>query len=136
MKWKIITFDKVTDKRGSLVFIEQLKDIPFDIKRVYYIYDLDPRTVRGDHAHRELEQVMIAVHGRFTLELFDGVRREIFVLDDPSKGVYIPKLVWCRFYDFDPETVILVLASDYYKPEDYIRDFDEFMKIVRKEGDF
>jgi len=133
MEVKFIEFDIKGDERGELVAIEQLKDVPFEIKRIYYVYDLKKELPRGFHAHKNLQQVAICLKGSCKFLLDDGKERvKDIVLDSPNKGLFIDKMVWREMYDFSEDCVLLVLASDYYDESDYIRDYGEFLKIVEK----
>ena len=116
------------DKYGKLVAIEGDDTIPFDIKRVYYIYEVEDEVRRGFHSHRNLEQVLICVHGSVKILLKTPEEEEVVTLDDPSKGLYIGPDIWREMYDFKDGAVLLVLASDHYKVEDYIRDYSEYEK--------
>lgn len=129
---KILNFEVKGDHRGSLIPIENGKNIPFDIKRVYYIYDTKEGVVRGKHAHKNLKQVVICLNGSCKFLLDDGNTKEIVELNDPSKGLYIEGLIWREMYDFSPDCVLLVLTDDFYKEEDYIRDYKEFLKIKKE----
>jgi hypothetical protein len=118
---------------GNLVIGESLKTIPFEIKRLYYINNLfNKKAIRGKHAHRELEQVIFCVNGKFRLGLDDGKKKQNVTLDDPSWGVRLGPMLWHTMDKFSSDCVILVVASDYYKKSDYIRDYDEFMDILKK----
>lgn len=120
------------DDRGQLIALESVsRQIPFEVKRVYYIFDTTPGTVRGKHAHKELRQVLICVSGACTIdcEMPDGTRSE-HRLDWPSKGLLIEGLVWRNMRDFSKGAVLLVLASEHYKESDYIRSYSEFRSIV------
>lgn len=118
---------------GVLSVGETEKNIPFDIKRVYYIYDLcSTQSVRGKHAHKELEQVIFCLKGSFTLSLDDGENREDIQMDKPNLGVILGKELWHTMHSFSRDTIIMVLASDFYKEEDYIRDYKEFRQYVGK----
>ncbi len=119
------------DSRGSLIAIESNKDIPFDMKRIYYIFDTKPGVVRGHHAHKTLEQMLICVSGSCTIVLDDGEKRSEVVLSDPSTGLYIGANIWHEMKDFSEGAVLLVLASDFYNENDYIRNYDEFMQYIR-----
>jgi dTDP-4-dehydrorhamnose 3,5-epimerase-like enzyme len=121
------------DDRGQLVAVETLKDIPFEVKRVYYIYDTQPGVRRGFHAHRELEQVLICVHGSCKIHLDNGTDTAEVLLDKPSEGLYISNDMWREMYDFSDGAVLLVLASEYYDERDYIRNYQDFLKVVREE---
>ena len=122
------------DDRGQLVALEEYKDIPFDIKRVYYIYDTLPGVTRGRHAHKNLEQILICVHGSCMLRLDDGFEQKEVLLDKPFEGVYISNDTWREMYDFSPDAVLLVLASEPYNEADYIRDHDAFLEFVKEKG--
>lgn len=120
------------DDRGQLIAIEEQKDLPFDIKRVYYIYDTLPGVRRGYHAHQNLQQILVCVSGSCKIHLDDGHDTAEVVLDDPTKGLYISNDMWREMYDFVPGTVLLVLASEYYDEADYIRNYEDFLKLVHK----
>ena len=121
-----IEFAEHGDERGNLV-VEGEKDIPFSIQRVFYIYGSDPDIVRGQHANRNSEFVLINVAGRSKVKVMDGLGNEVvFSLNRPRTGVYIPTMVWKEMYDFSPDAVLLCLASEHYDETEYIRDFDEF----------
>ncbi len=124
----IIMFNDFGDERGKLVVIEGRKSIPFDIKRVFYIYGSDPSVVRGQHANRESEFVLINVSGTSKVRITDGTEEFTVSLDRPMMGVYIPKMVWKDMYDFSSDSVLLVLASTHYDGSEYIRDFDAYLK--------
>ena len=122
-----IEFAEHGDERGNLVVVEGEKDIPFSIQRVFYIYGSDPDIVRGQHANRNSEFVLINVAGRSKVKVMDGLGNEVvFSLNRPRTGVYIPTMVWKEMYDFSPDAVLLCLASEHYDETEYIRDFDEF----------
>ncbi|MFF2912162.1 sugar 3,4-ketoisomerase [Paenibacillus sp. NPDC057934] len=127
-KHKIINFKENGDNRGKLVVVEGMKDIPFDIKRVFYIYGSDPDVVRGQHANRETEFVLINVSGSSKVRVSDGKNESVFILDKPHTGIYLPKMLWKDMYDFSSDSILLVLASEHYDGSEYIRDFDAFSK--------
>ena len=129
------TFEPHGDARGQLVAIEANKDIPFEVKRVYYMYDTTPGVARGHHAHKALEQILICVHGSCKILLDNGKEKETVVLDEPNKGLYISSDMWRVMYDFSPDAVLMVMASTYYEESDYIRDYDEFLKYVESRGE-
>ena len=131
-KAKSIRFNQLGDDRGHLVVVEGLKDVPFDIKRVFYIYGSDQDVVRGQHANRKTEFVLINVSGTSKVTTDDGYEKITYNLDEPHMGVYIPEMVWKDMYDFSENSVLLVLASEYYDGSEYIRDYEEFIKEVRK----
>ena len=116
------------DNRGSLIALENGHNLPFDIKRVYYIYGTKAGVSRGFHAHRNLQQMLIAVNGRVSVKCEYGGHTETYVLDTPEKGLLIDGLVWREMYDFSPDCVLVVLASEYYSEADYIRDHQIFLK--------
>lgn len=125
-KASMIEFSQLGDDRGHLVVIESQKDIAFDIKRVFYIYGSDPDTIRGSHANRKSEFVLVNVSGTSKVKVDYGDHTEVFCLDKPHTGVYIPKMLWKDMYDFSEDSVLLVLSSEPYDPEEYIRDLDEY----------
>ena len=123
-------FQQHGDERGQLVALEDHKDIPFEIKRVYYMYDTGKGVTRGQHAHKSLEQILICIHGSCKLMLDNGKEKKIVSLEKPYEGLYISNNIWREMYDFSSDAVLMVLASDVYKEEDYIRNYDEFLKFV------
>lgn len=127
-----ISFPLLGDDRGSLVALETYKVIPFEVKRVYYIFGTRPDVSRGFHAHRALKQVAVCVSGKCRMVLDDGSRREELWLDSPAKGLLIGDLVWREMHDFSPDCVLLVLASEYYNEADYIRSYDQFKQALLK----
>lgn len=128
---RMLEFKENGDARGHLVVAEGNKDIPFDIKRVFYIYGSDPCVVRGKHANRESEFVLINVAGTSKVRVIDTLGQEsVYDLDRPHVGIYLPKMVWKEMYDFSEDSVLLVLASEHYDPLEYIRDYDEYIKEV------
>lgn len=132
-KVKMLEFKENGDDRGRLVVIEGNKDIPFDIKRIFYIYGSDSEVVRGQHANRDTEFVLINVAGKSKVKVYDGLGNEaIFCLNRPHTGIYLPTMVWKDMYDFSDDSVLLVLASEPYNTEEYIRDYNEFVKEVKK----
>ena len=130
---QIITFNDLGDDRGKLVVIEGNESIPFDIKRVFYIYGSDSTVVRGQHANRVSEFVLINVAGTSKVRITDGKEEMIVELNKPMMGVYIPKMIWKDMYDFSEDSVLLVLASEHYDPNEYIRNYDEYVKEVVRE---
>ena len=124
------SFQQHGDSRGQLVSLEEYSDIPFRIKRVYYVYDTLPNVRRGFHAHKSLEQIMICIHGKCKVLLDNGLEKKIVYLEKPYEGLYISNNIWREMYDFSEDAVLLVLASDLYHEEDYIRDYDEFLKFI------
>lgn len=130
MQIKKYTFPIHGDERGQLVAVEELKDVPFDIKRVYYLYETVQGVCRGFHAHKNLQQVLICVHGSCRVLFDDGREKRDVLLDKPNEGLYISNNVWREMYDFSPDAVLLVLASQLYDEADYIRDYDDFLAFV------
>lgn len=130
-KCKIINFSDLGDERGKLVVIEGGQAIPFDIKRVFYIYGSDATVVRGEHANRESEFVLINVAGTSKVRITNGKEEFIVELNKPMMGIYIPKMIWKDMYDFSADSVLLVLASTHYERKEYIRNYDEYLQIVR-----
>lgn len=124
----ILHFGDLGDERGKLVVIEGAQAIPFDIQRVFYIYDSDSTVVRGQHANRESEFVLINVTGQSKVRITDGREEFVVELNKPMMGVYIPKMIWKDMYEFSSDSVLLVLASTHYDGKEYIRDYDEYLK--------
>ena len=127
---KTISFKPLGDERGSLVALEGNKSVPFDIKRVYYIFGTKEGVSRGFHAHRNLKQVAVCVTGSCRFVLDNGKQREEVVLDKSTIGLLINDLTWREMYDFSPDCVLMVLASEYYDELDYIRDYDKFIRTI------
>ena len=127
----ILEFQSNGDDRGSLVALESYKNIPFDIKRVYYIFDTKVDVIRGLHAHKELLQVMVCLKGSCHIMLDNGSIEEQVVLDSPNKGLLIDSMMWREMHDFSEDCILLVLASEHYDESDYIRDYDEFLEYLK-----
>ncbi|MFG1525557.1 FdtA/QdtA family cupin domain-containing protein [Halobacteriovorax sp. RZ-3] len=127
---QMVEFHNIVDSRGKLVSLESGINVPFEIKRVYYIYDVDTSLKRGFHAHKNLKQVAVCVSGSCTLTLDNGKTKEDYLLDNPSKGLLIGSNIWREMGDFSPDCVLMVLASELYDEDDYIRDYDEFLRTV------
>lgn len=128
IKW--IEFPCLGDERGNLVALEEMKNIPFDIKRIYYIFDTKQGVVRGLHAHKALKQVAIALKGSCLFVLDDGINKEEIILDSPTKGILIDSCLWREMHDFSEDCVLMVLASEHYDESDYIRDYKEFLCVM------
>lgn len=125
----VVELDKHhSDRKGNLTVVENSVTLPFDVKRVYYLYDVPGGESRGAHAHRQLEQLIIAASGSFTVTLDDGKCKRSFFLNRPYQGLYVKPSMWRDLVDFSSGAVCMVLASDVYQEEDYIRDYDEFLK--------
>lgn len=131
-KCPVLQFTDLGDERGKLVVIEGGKAIPFDIKRVFYIYESDSTVIRGKHANRESEFVLINVAGKSKVRITDGTEEFIVELNKPMMGVYIPKMIWKDMYDFSSDSVLLVLASTHYNGNEYIRNYEEYLKIMNE----
>lgn len=134
-KVQMIEFPQHGDQRGHLVVAEGMKDIPFEIKRVFYMYGSDQDVVRGQHANRKSEFVLINVAGKSKVKVKDGEGNEtVYCLDKPHTGIYLPTMVWKDMYDFSPDSVLLVLASTHYDATEYIRNYDDFVKEIADEN--
>lgn len=125
-----VEFPPLGDERGSLVALEGQKTVPFSIRRVYYMFDTKADVSRGFHAHRHLLQVAVCVTGSCRMVLDDGRSREEAVLDSPIRGLFIRNMIWREMYDFTPDCVLLVLASEHYDEADYLRSYDQFLEAV------
>lgn len=130
-KCSIIYFDELGDERGHLVVVEGNQAVPFEIKRIFYIYGSDAGVVRGQHANKESEFVLINVSGKSKVRIMDGTEKVEIELNKPNMGVYLPKMVWKDMYDFSRDSVLLVLASMHYDAQEYIRDFEEYLKLMK-----
>ncbi len=132
-KVRMLEFPQHGDDRGHLVVIEGEQDIPFEIKRAFYIYGSDPDVVRGQHANRKTEFVLINVAGKSKVKVKDGRGNEaIYCLNKPHTGIYLPTMIWKDMYDFSEDSVLLVLASQHYDNSEYIRDYDQFKAEMSK----
>lgn len=118
-----------SDRKGNLTVVENGVTLPFDVKRVYYLYDIPGGESRGSHAHKELEQLIVAASGSFKVTLDDGKVKRTFFLNRPYQGLYVKPGMWRDLEDFSSGAVCMVLASEVYQPEDYIHDYDEFLKF-------
>ncbi len=133
-KVQMLEFQQCGDERGHLVIAEGGKEIPFEIKRVFYMYGSDSNVVRGQHANKKTEFVLINVAGSSKVKVKDGEGNEaIFCLNRPHTGIYLPTMVWKDMYDFSEDSVLLVLASEHYDSNEYIRNYDEFVEIIKNE---
>ena len=131
--YEIINFNEYGDERGNLVVAEgDGMDVPFAIKRVFYMYGSDDEVIRGQHANRKTEFVLINVSGTSKVKVDNGYETEIIELNKPRMGLYLKTMVWKDMYDFSPDSVLLVLASEHYDGEEYIRDYEEFIKEVKQ----
>lgn len=128
-------FQQHGDDRGQLVALEEHKDIPFEIKRVYYMYDTGEDVRRGFHAHKSLEQILICVCGSCKILLDNGNEKKIISLEKPYEGLYVASEMWREMYDFSPGAVLMVLASEFYDESDYIRKYERFLDCVTGKGE-
>lgn len=130
---KILEFSDLGDERGNLVVVEgDGIDIPFQIKRVFYIYGSDTKVMRGQHANKKTEFVMINVSGKSKVKIDNGYEQEVIELDRPRMGLYLPAMIWKDMYDFSEDSVLLVLASEHYEAEEYIRNYGDFMREIKR----
>ena len=129
-EYKLLDFQTLGDERGSLIALEENYNAPFDIKRVYYIFDTKDGVIRGYHAHINLKQIAIAVKGSCTFVIDNGKMREEIILDNPNRGLLIEGLIWREMKDFSSDCVLVVLASEHYDENDYIRDYQKFVDMV------
>lgn len=128
---KTISFKSLGDDRGSLVALEENNNVPFEIKRLYYIFNTKQGVARGFHAHKQLKQLAVCVSGSCRIILDNGKQKEEIVLDNPETGLIIEDLIWHEMHDFSADCVLLVLANDFYDEADYIRNYDEFLNVVK-----
>lgn len=131
---RLLDLPKVSDPRGNLTFIEERRHFPFEIKRVYYLYDVPGGAVRAGHAHKTLHQLLVAMSGSFDVVVDDGVDKRKFHLNRSYYGLYIPPMVWRVIDNFSSGSVCLALASDYYDEGDYFREYDEFLQNIGGES--
>lgn len=128
----MLEFRETGDERGKLVVVEGMEDIPFEIKRVFYIYGSDSDVVRGQHANCRTEFVLINVAGSSKVRVMDGKGNEgVFFLNRPHTGIYLPNMIWKEMYDFSEDSVLLVLASEHYDESEYIRNYEEFCRLIQ-----
>ena len=132
-KCRMIEFPQKGDDRGHLVIVEGNQDIPFEIKRVFYIYGSDKDVIRGKHANYNTEFVLINVAGTSKVKVDDGTEQKIFSLDRPHTGIFLPRMVWKDMYDFSEDSVLLCLSSEHYDANEYIRDYDKYLTVVKEE---
>ena len=130
-KYKVIAFKENGDERGQLVVVEGNRDIPFEIKRIFYIYGSDMDVIRGQHANRKTEFVLINLSGSSKVRIDDGVTQTVVKLNNPNHGVFLSRMLWKDMYDFSKDSVLLVLASEHYDSNEYIRDYTEFLEEVK-----
>ncbi|WP_034445925.1 sugar 3,4-ketoisomerase [Butyrivibrio sp. AE2032] len=133
-KYRVIDFEELGDERGNLIVAEgESRFVPFEIKRVFYIYGSDATVVRGQHANKKTRFVMINVSGSCKIKVNDGISETIVNLDTPKRGLYLEEMLWKEMYDFSKDSVLLVLCSEHYNEAEYIRDFDKYVNMVNKE---
>lgn len=132
MKITKLNFQQHGDDRGQLVALEENKEIPFNVKRIYYIFDTKEGVRRGFHAHRALEQILVCVSGSCKVKLDNGKESGIVKLSKPNEGIYVTNDMWREMYDFSSDAVLLVLASELYDESDYIRDYQQFLEYVNR----
>ena len=132
MKVELINFDILGDERGSLIALEENINIPFDIKRVYYIFGTKENVRRGFHAHKQLKQVAVCLNGSCTILLDNGEEKKTVLLNSPDKGLIISEMIWHEMFDFSLNCVLMVLTSELYDKEDYIRIYEEFLDRGKK----
>lgn len=131
-KYKLLSFNQLGDERGHLVVVEGLKDIPFEIKRMFYIYGTKSNVIRGQHANRKSEFVLINLSGSCKIKVDDGKNKEVIILDKPHEGIYLEKMVWKDMFDFSEDSILLVLSNHSYDSEEYVRDYEKFKKETTK----
>ncbi|MBD5236187.1 MAG: WxcM-like domain-containing protein [Bacteroidales bacterium] len=134
MNIKLITLPRFTDPRGNLSVVEQNINVPFDIKRVFFTYDVPGGESRADHANKTLIEFIIAVSGSFTVSLDDGVEKKKVLLNKPYQGLLVNPMIWRKLEDFSSGAVALVICSDLYSEEDYIREYEEYIREVNKKN--
>lgn len=133
---KLLKFPQHGDKRGKLVVIEGFTDIPFDIKRIFYIYGSDPYVVRGKHANINSEFVLVNVCGSCKVRVVNGKGfDEVYVLDKPHMGIYLPKMYWKEMFAFSPDSILLCLSSEKYDPDEYVRDYEKYIRMMAENDD-
>lgn len=133
-KCPVLYFNELGDERGKLVVIEGGISIPFNIKRVFYIYGSDSKVVRGKHANKKSEFVLINVSGNCKIRVTDGHEERIINLDRPMMGIYIPRMIWKDMYEFSSDSILLVLASTHYDADEYIKNYEDYLMAINKEG--
>jgi dTDP-4-dehydrorhamnose 3,5-epimerase-like enzyme len=132
MEYKKLDFKICGDERGSLISLEENKNIPFEIKRVYYIFDTKEGVKRGFHAHKNLEQVIICINGSCNITLDDGKEKIDIKLKNRNEGIYLKKTIWREMYNFSEDCILLVLANEFYDEKDYLKNYEEFINFIEK----
>jgi len=131
-KYELLEFPQLGDERGQLVVVEQLKEIPFELKRIFYIYGTKGDVARGQHANLRSQFVLINLKGSCKVMIDDGQNNEVIILNKPHTGVYLNKMVWKEMFDFSSDSILLVLSSELYDKSEYISDYDEFIREVSR----
>lgn len=130
-KYKIIDFKELGDLRGKLVVVEGMKDIPFEIKRIFYIYGTRPDVIRGQHANKISRFILINLSGECKVKVNDGKNEEVFILNKPNQGIYLDRMVWKDMYDFSDDSILLALSDSEYINDEYIKDIEEIKTLER-----
>jgi len=130
MQHYLTNFKVMGDERGSLIAFEENQNVPFDIKRVFYIYGTQEDVPRGQHSHYKANQLLVAVNGGCKVTMDDGTNKKTYILNKPNVGLFQDALIWGTMHDFTEDCILMVFADTYYDESDYIRDYDEFSKIV------
>lgn len=130
-KYKIIDFKELGDLRGKLVVVEGMKDIPFEIKRIFYIYGIRPDVIRGQHANKISRFILINLSGECKVKVNDGKNEEVFILNKPNQGIYLDRMVWKDMYDFSDDSILLALSDSEYISDEYIKDIEEMKTLER-----
>ncbi|MEH1738799.1 MAG: FdtA/QdtA family cupin domain-containing protein [Fusobacterium varium] len=130
-KYKIIDFKELGDLRGKLVVVEGMKDIPFEIKRIFYIYGTKPNVIRGQHANKISRFILINLSGECKVKVNDGKNEEVFILNKPNQGIYLDRMVWKDMYDFSEDSILLALSDSEYINDEYIKDIEEIKTLER-----
>ncbi|MEH2382465.1 MAG: FdtA/QdtA family cupin domain-containing protein [Nostoc sp.] len=130
-QYRLIDLPKITDPRGNLTFIEANRHIPFEIKRVFYLYDVPIGEERAGHAHRELQQFLVAISGSFDVKINDGYQEKKYHMNCSHSGLYFGSMIWCKIENLSPGAVCMVLASDFYDESDYYRNYKDFIKAIK-----
>lgn len=134
--YKILEFVERGDERGNLVVIEGEQDIPFEIKRIFYMYGTDNSMIRGSHANRKSDFVLVNVAGKTKIKVDDGFSTAVIELNKPRMGIYIPAMLWKDMYDFSEDSVLLVLSNEHYDATEYIRNYDEYLEEINRNKQF
>ena len=131
---RLVNLPKIKDDRGSLTFVENNQHIPFEIKRIFYLYDIQKNAFRADHAHIKSQELLLCLNGSFDVLLDDSIKQKKINLNSPNQGLYIPSLIWVRIVNFAPQSVCLVLTNQFYNEDDYCRNYDKFLALVNQKN--